>query len=155
MLPDPVLRVLVYHSRPAPPHPICLCGAISERLRPESFCSGRHMSPLARSRGLLPFTSNVIYSSPKTKVVFAQPILPPRNVLTQPILPPRPALLPWTQDRDVWDRNIRNHVRESAAADVGIRFQWFSSFLKASVQSPACLNRSRCVYDPMQIYESL
>jgi hypothetical protein len=29
-------------------------------------------------------------------------------------------LLPWTKDRDVWDRNIWNHVRKSAAADVGI-----------------------------------
>jgi hypothetical protein len=81
-IPDLLRRVLVHHSRPAPPYPIshCLCGAISERLRLESFCSGPQLFPLAWSHGPLPFTSNVAYSSPKTNVtVLAQSILPPRS----------------------------------------------------------------------------
>ena len=84
-IPDLLRRVLVHHSRPAPPYPTshCLCGAISERLRLESFCSGLQMFPMARSHGPLPCTSNVSYSSPKTNV----------TVLAQSILPPRPASL--------------------------------------------------------------
>jgi hypothetical protein len=46
--PDLLLRILVHPSRPAPPHmiPRCLGGAISERLRLGSLCSGPQKFPL-------------------------------------------------------------------------------------------------------------